>query len=297
MEVKWKARNPLILVFHGVVSNDPLKYNSRHIQIEYFTRIINFLEENGQIISLQSALAGNYNQQEKNFVLTFDDGYLSNFKNVIPYLKQHNIPASFCYNNVNSESMLWPDLLDLSIDVKSDFIIDFSGEKLNLKSDIDKIRKIFFKAGKDAHEDLRTQLNPIEKEIKHIPKTEEFWKRMSLEQLKEIHSNELFELVPHGQQHVSYRETPDSFWKMDFKTQYELHIQEFGETNSFAFPFAFWKEENISYLHEHYGIDNFLVVDQSKFKYKKVNILPRFNVHQHLNFDIFKHFIARGNFE
>ena len=295
--VKWRARNPLVLVFHGVVSKDPLKFNSRHIDIDYFNKIITFLKSNGQIISLKSALSGKYNNKGRNFVLSFDDGYLNNFHNAIPILVEKQIPASICYNSLDNDRLLWPDLMDLCSNVQSDISIENNGEKLKLKSNLNKIRKKLLHSNKAEHEKIRSQLLLLEGEICKKDDLKEFWQRMNFEQLKEIHSNDLFELIPHGHAHISYKDTPSSYWINDFKAQYEIHTQEFGKTDTFAFPFAFWEEENINYLYDNFGIKHFLAVDPSPYLYKSAVIVPRLNVHQHLDFEVFKHFIARGNFE
>jgi peptidoglycan/xylan/chitin deacetylase (PgdA/CDA1 family) len=93
-EIVSKRIKVIIIMYHSV-GDQTLKYTD-NIPLDNFKIQIKYLTDNYEIVPLKTAL--NYlNNNKKNkkplVVLTFDDGYISVYEKVFPYLKSKGIPA------------------------------------------------------------------------------------------------------------------------------------------------------------------------------------------------------------
>lgn len=89
-----------ILTYHHLLPKDRehFKENSSVIDVEVFEEQMKFLYENDYnavtLQELEKFLLGEIELPEKSIVITFDDGYLSNYKYAYPILKKYNLKAS-----------------------------------------------------------------------------------------------------------------------------------------------------------------------------------------------------------
>lgn len=108
-----------IINFHGVRQSNSGYFNNRHISIEEFEKIINYLTKKYNIISLSEAFEAhrqNIQFKRKTIAITFDDGYMNNFETALPVLKKYKVPATFYLitKGFNTPSFkVWPDLIDI----------------------------------------------------------------------------------------------------------------------------------------------------------------------------------------
>ena len=82
-----KKYGPLVrvIVFHEIRDNE----------ITVFENKLKFLKKNFNVISPKQFYNQELSKKKLNILLTFDDGYRSWLKNVIPYLKKYNLLAIF----------------------------------------------------------------------------------------------------------------------------------------------------------------------------------------------------------
>ena len=69
--------------------------NIKGLDIKEFQFQINYLKKNYNIISLEDFFNNDFNQNEKNCVLTFDDGYIDHYNFVLEVLLKNNIKGAF----------------------------------------------------------------------------------------------------------------------------------------------------------------------------------------------------------
>lgn len=102
-----KRQAPVVIFFYHNVSNN--NANAMTLPLEIFTRQINYLKKNYEIISLKEAkkrLSSGQNSSPA-AVITFDDGYREDLLGTIPFLRANDIPATFfvsignCLENKN----------------------------------------------------------------------------------------------------------------------------------------------------------------------------------------------------
>jgi peptidoglycan/xylan/chitin deacetylase (PgdA/CDA1 family) len=80
-----------------------------------FAQQMSFVKDNFTVLSLQELLElwrnGGWNERARYCVITFDDGWLDNYRHAYPILKRLGIPATIFLptDYVGSEAWFWPD--------------------------------------------------------------------------------------------------------------------------------------------------------------------------------------------
>jgi len=122
----YKKNKAVILLYHSIDKNDVYLT----LKPDIFIRQMNYLKERDyKIISLANLckiIESNKEIEPKTVVLTFDDGFLSHYKNVFPILKKCNFPATFFIStslvgknidNIQKKPQLsasWDQLIEMS---------------------------------------------------------------------------------------------------------------------------------------------------------------------------------------
>jgi len=91
-----------------------------HLDVDKFEKQIKFLKKYYNSISLPyllQLLKSKKKLPKNPVILTFDDGYESNYKYAFPILKKYNIPASIFIttNFVNDREILWMDRIEYAL--------------------------------------------------------------------------------------------------------------------------------------------------------------------------------------
>lgn len=109
-------REPIILMYHGVVPENERLFNTRHALLKDFEHQISYLKKQCNILSLDDFFAKKFDPNKRNVAITFDDGYQNNFSYAKPILEKHMVPATFFITGLNktSERILWADLVDIA---------------------------------------------------------------------------------------------------------------------------------------------------------------------------------------
>lgn len=95
----------VVILYHRV--NDNLR-DSLTIGLEKFDQQMAWIASHCTVVSIESVVAGKLPRDSRRPVVavTFDDGYLDNFKNAVPILLRHQVPAGFFVSTgiVNTDS-------------------------------------------------------------------------------------------------------------------------------------------------------------------------------------------------
>jgi len=118
-----RAAEATILTFHGLSENtgDPGILDwSLHLPLEMFRRICALLADGYRVISLTELIEAQNKRRSlpaNPVVITFDDGYESNFKLAYPVLKKFGLPATIFATTgfIDGEEMLWFQRVDLAL--------------------------------------------------------------------------------------------------------------------------------------------------------------------------------------
>ncbi len=112
-----------ILMFHGLTDQHPSgleNFSNLHVQANLFDDLCAWLKKNSQVLSLKEALAlqrAGEPLPRNSVVLTFDDGYASNYHLAYPILRKYNLPATIfaATDFVQNRAWLWPDRLEYAV--------------------------------------------------------------------------------------------------------------------------------------------------------------------------------------
>ena len=108
-----------MLMYHRVLTRDEVVHQSvqpgMYVLDSVFAQQMAFVKDNLTVLSLQELLElwrnGGWNERARYCVITFDDGWLDNYRHAYPILKRLGIPATIFLptDYVGSEAWFWPD--------------------------------------------------------------------------------------------------------------------------------------------------------------------------------------------
>ena len=127
-----------VLLYHRVcnIDNDPWKIAVNPLAFE---QQIKYLKDNFDILRFEDDWK---NVKKKSIVITFDDGYVDNFKYAVPILEKYNVPATIFISTDNigkPDQFWWDELADMIFQcdgLKKQ--VEYQGEKYSLKNINDK---------------------------------------------------------------------------------------------------------------------------------------------------------------
>lgn len=108
--IQSKEQNPWrVLMFHRVTPYSEFLEEGMFVTPETFCTQIEFLSSNYNICSLEEVQQGG-----ARIALTFDDGWLDNYKYALPVLREYNCPATVFLPTryVGTNEKFWTDLID-----------------------------------------------------------------------------------------------------------------------------------------------------------------------------------------
>ena len=119
---RWRHRGKVVvLMYHRVLTSEEVSRQAvqpgMYVLDSVFAQHMSFLKDNFRVLSLCDLLAlwqgGAWNDQARYCVITFDDGWLDNYRHAYPILKQMGLPATIFLptDYVGSDQWFWPDQL------------------------------------------------------------------------------------------------------------------------------------------------------------------------------------------
>lgn len=232
-----KNKNPIILMYHKV---DKDKFDTQ----------MRYLKKNYNVISLYeliSTLKSNHTFAKNTAVITFDDGYLDNYRNAYPILKKYGLPATIFVVSglIGTKKFAWWDKISHSVlesnKHKLVFVFDrkFIHLDLNTKQkkleDISFLHKFFSKYTSKKRDKAVAKLCNL-LDIQGYGNKSANLLFMNWEQLKEMSRNNI-EMGSHTVSHPFLSNIPsrEMFLELnDSKNMIEKKLK--MKVNSFCYP-------------------------------------------------------------
>lgn len=292
-----------IIVFHGIDEVGETKYNSRFHSVEFFEKFIQYAETNYNVISLEDFYNKKFKPNTLNIALTFDDGYLNNYKYAVPILEKFSVPATFFITTVQDKAtFLWPDFLDLVsfFTTKKEIIFENKPYRKNKKNE-------FFHNGISLKNTCKkvpfNKIEPLfvlfEEEWKYIQSKplQDCWELVNEKQIKEIEKNPLFTIGSHGYTHANLAEISMEDAKLEILKGKEILESICKKSISeFAFPFGTYNSELVSFCKE-IGFNKVLLLDYNSAPDKKdLSLKNRFVMNPHVNFKMQIMYLLNGKY-
>lgn len=129
--LRWRHRGKVVLLmYHRVLARQEVALQSvqpgMYVLDSVFAQQMAYLKQEFTILSLQQLLdlwqSGQWNARARYCVVTFDDGWLDNYRHAYPVLKKAGIPATIFLptDYVGSNRWFWPDQLAFVFKVLAD---------------------------------------------------------------------------------------------------------------------------------------------------------------------------------
>lgn len=206
-----------ILMYHGFCQfrNEQLN-TGKHVPIEDFEQQLKYLCENFNPITLSQFISAKKNKTKlpsRSVILTFDDGFLSNYTLAFPLLKKYKVPAIIyiATDFINRDKLIWTDRVELAIrkttriDVGKQLSKITNIEELASSTDITKLTWLTNGWLKQHSDEKKVQL--IEQIIKALDidkdncDVPEIMRPLSVSAIKEMQCSGLIEFGAHTRTH------------------------------------------------------------------------------------------------
>jgi peptidoglycan/xylan/chitin deacetylase (PgdA/CDA1 family) len=207
---KGKIGNHIIM-YHGVDLIENKTFNQRFIGVENFRKQLIYLKNHTHIISLTDFFEGKFNSTKNNVAITFDDGFLNNYKYAVPILNELEIPATIYVTGLNLTPyhIIWPDFVDIHT--------HYVGDHLEVEGEV-----YIKKGNRFYHQESNESLLQIIKDKgdfrfkevvfqafqQHLPPhfsldstLDDYWKLMTDEQIKEVDRSPYVRIESHSFMH------------------------------------------------------------------------------------------------
>jgi len=266
-----------IVTYHGVDLIGETKFNSRFYPINLLESNFRFFKKKFHSVSLKDIENKNFDKTKINVHITFDDGYLNNYKYAVPLLERYELHSTIYVTAIhNTENkILWADLLDICPFYLEDSLnvggVDY--KKINGKfPDLCKQIRLD-RVGGFQYKSLveKCIFNSLNKDFRIDKSLEDYWKLIDDKQILEISKTKFVGIGSHGYYHNNLGNLPLEIAikeVVDSKKFLESVIQK--EVCSIAYPDGSYNTELLYKLND-IGFKTQFLFGASDDKYLNVN--------------------------
>lgn len=221
---RFKNTKHTIIMYHGIDLIGSTEFNSRQTSRNDFRKHVLFLKKYFHIISLTDFFEERFIAGKPNISLTFDDGYLNNFKYALPILEETKTTGTFYITGLNQGDcdILWADFLDIASKLtKQDIEID--GETFRQNNGI----YYSLETGKNLYTLIKTEKAESNYkqmmmdsftnlyDFKSDSRFDDYWKLMTDDQIVICSKSRYIEIGSHGLHHNNLGSIPEHLAKLE----------------------------------------------------------------------------------
>ncbi len=245
-----KARGSRILVYHGVCTGDPFRFNTLFVTLKNFEKQLQLYKKYFQVVSLDDYYRQNFSTDKFAICLSFDDGFANNYKYVLPLLEKYEVPASFFITSIRKAGydVLWNDVLSIAVSYGPG-TFEFKGEKF-LKS---RTRKYISTAtGRSLNEVLRE--THFEDKVEMIERfkvfkegvDKDYWLQMTEEEIRQMSLSKWVTIGSHSYYHNDLANMSGRVLEEDL-LESKKYLEELTgkEVKAMAFPYGSYSKEAV----------------------------------------------------
>jgi len=243
-------------MYHGFIEGETkgLENHSRlHLDIDAFRHTAKVLKKHYNVIPLQvlaDMMEAGQPVPANTVVLTFDDGYASNFHLALPVLEEFKLHATIFASTgfIEGEMYLWPDRIEYAIDqcAHDELHLDFPGLPKKLKLNTRELRKkalltldpALKKIPQGRHLDSIAHIEErAGAALADEPNPADIYKPMTWEQVRQMEQSPYASIGSHTHIHAILGGCAPGFARKDLRLCTELLREKGGVENpTFAYP-------------------------------------------------------------
>jgi peptidoglycan/xylan/chitin deacetylase (PgdA/CDA1 family) len=234
-----KARGATIVVYHGICADDPFRFNNIFITRNAFEEHLRFYREYFHILSLDDYFQGRFDPDRFNVCIHFDDGYATNYTQVLPLLDQYQVPATFCITAIREAGydILWNDFLGLLNKFGPAKIDSFHKLRAGYVSESTGLGfwETFRPEGFEPKAELINTYYPS------LPLSgqEDYWLQMTEDQIRLLAASDLVTIAAHGYYHNDLARIDLAAAEDEIRGSKQFLERTTGkEVKAFAFPYG-----------------------------------------------------------
>jgi peptidoglycan/xylan/chitin deacetylase (PgdA/CDA1 family) len=249
------ARGSRILIYHGICEKDHTRFNPIFLRAKTFESQLKLYRKYFNVVSLDDFYAQRFSNDRFNICLTFDDGFASNYKYVLPLLEKYSIPATFFITAIRDAGydVLWNDFLGI--------LSKYGPAVLNYKDELyhkDRYQKYCSaRTGERFSDQLRATGFAEKAEMMRVlyplvpfrqsPEQEDFWLQMDNAQIRELSASPFARIGAHGYYHndLSRISITEACAEMARSKQF-LETLSGKPVSSLAFPYGAYNRELVA---------------------------------------------------
>lgn len=209
LKPKYRKGEKCIIMYHGIDKTENMSFNRRFFSDTNFAKHLKYYKKHYNVISLADFFENKNIEKDKvNIAITFDDGYLNNFKYALPLLEQYSLPATFFITglNNNNTNILWADLVEICSYYMNESKITFDGQIFhkdseNKFSELIKYIKLNPISDKPLFEDLKTKLIKSSNVDLNNKDLLDYYELVNPEDIKSIGKSKYITIGSHGFYH------------------------------------------------------------------------------------------------
>jgi len=299
----------LVLMYHKIAEQD-LDIWDLAVSPDRFEQQLQVLKKRTEIVSLQQLISTS-SLFKNRVAITFDDGYIDNFKIAKPILEKYNIPATFFVTSRpdQNECEFWWDILEKCILIREKLPPVFSmyiegnefvfslGEETCLTTEISQLQQQW-KAYVEHPPTLRATLYyelwlllrglPFKEQKHYLKKIQEWaqvpdeiradYRTMSINDLEMLSNSRLFTIGSHTVNHPALAQHDAVFQKREIMENRDYLEKALGsQVNFLAYPYGNYNEETLMIARD-LGFDAAFTTEERVFEATAIYKLGRFQV-------------------
>jgi len=242
--LKLPKKGSCTLLYHGIDDGKTERYNSKFISEHRLLQQLQWLKENTEIVSTEEIFKNDSVSSNFKVAISFDDGFLNNYKYVLPLIEKLNIPVTVFVTAINlkGEKFLWPDAMDLlavngpkHIEIQN-VIFNKTGSGYE-NGDGVSLKSTAIKKGYDFAKEALDHLNYNKLELKKY--ANDLWEMMGDEEIKLMSKSKYVTIGSHGVTHDSFTEVSE-IQLLEELSQSKKYLEELIDesVDQIAFPYG-----------------------------------------------------------